>query len=391
MQGIYGNFVLEMAIIFGGASVLGTLFVWLRQPIILAYIALGLIAGPDGLKLFADPGHIEAISHMGIILLMFLLGLHLHPRNLWQLLQQTAAVTLLAVVITTAIVAIALITLFGISTTEAVISGVALSFSSTVISLKLIPTTTLHHKRTGEVMISILLFEDILAILAILLIYNNEAALSWQTGFLPIKTALFALAAWWIVRFIALPLFKKFDTIPEYIFLVSLGWCFTAAEIAKAIGLSYEIGAFFAGVAIATSPVSLFIAEGLKPLREFFLILFFFSIGAQFDIFETGQLLLPIILLAAVILIGKPLIFRVLLTYIGKATPTNAMEMGLRLGQSSEFSLLLASGALSAGKLSHDTAMIIETAAIITFILSTYLVVFKLPTPISPARKLRQD
>ncbi|OQX39345.1 MAG: hypothetical protein B0D91_01820 [Oceanospirillales bacterium LUC14_002_19_P2] len=115
MQGIYDNFVLEMAIIFGGASVLGTLFVWLRQPIILAYIALGLIAGPDGLKLFADPGHIEAISHMGIILLMFLLGLHLHPRNLWQLLQQTAAVTLLAVVMTTAIVAIALITLFNSS------------------------------------------------------------------------------------------------------------------------------------------------------------------------------------------------------------------------------------------------------------------------------------
>ncbi|MFK0570522.1 cation:proton antiporter [Endozoicomonas sp.] len=392
MHGPFEHLVLEMAVIFGGASLLGTLFVWLKQPIILAYICLGMLVGPYGISIVVNDGHIDAISTMGIIFLMFLLGLHLHPRNLLRQLKQTALVTFICLSVTSVMIWAVLVLLFDFPQIEAVIAGLALAFSSTVLSLKLIPTTTLHHKRTGEVMISILLFEDILAILTILVLYSsNKSGAHIDALLLPLKTCVFVLGAWCFVRYVLLPLMTRFDIIPEYIFLVSLGWCLTAAQLAESFGLSHEIGAFIAGVSIATSPISLIIAEGLKPLREFFLILFFFSVGAQFDPILKGHLLLAILLTSAIVLITKPLLFKYLLKHLAGERNDNAGEMGLRLGQSSEFSLLLAYGALTAGRIHQETALLIEGAAILTFIVSTYLVVFRLPTPISPSKELRSD
>ncbi len=392
MQGSFEHLVLEMAVIFGGASLLGTLFVWLKQPIILAYICLGMLVGPYGLNVVINDGHIEAVSTMGIILLMFLLGLHLHPRNLLKQLKQTALVTFLCLSAIGVMIWAVLVLIFSFPLIEAVIAGLALAFSSTVLSLKLIPTTTLHHKRTGEVMISILLFEDILAILTILILYSsNDGGAHVDALLLPLKTCAFALGAWCFVRYVLLPLMGRFDIISEYIFLVSLGWCLTAAQLAESFGLSHEIGAFIAGVSIATSPISLFIAEGLKPLREFFLILFFFSVGAQFDPVLKSHLLMAILLTSAIVLIAKPILFKYLLKHLAGERNDNAGEMGLRLGQSSEFSLLLAYGAMTAGRIQQETALLIEGAAILTFIVSTYLVVFRLPTPISPSKELRSD
>ncbi|WBA82781.1 cation:proton antiporter [Endozoicomonas sp. GU-1] len=391
MQGPFEHLVLEMAVIFGGASLLGTLFVWLKQPIILAYIGLGMLIGPQGLNVVMDDGHIEAISTMGIILLMFLLGLHLHPRNLLKQLKQTALVTFLCLSAVGAMICATLALLFGFPLTEALIAGLSLAFSSTVLSLKLIPTTTLHHKRTGEVMISILLFEDILAILTILILYSSNGGAHIEALLLPLKTCAFALGAWCFVRYVLLPLMGRFDIISEYIFLVSLGWCLTAAQLAESFGLSHEIGAFIAGVSIATSPISLIIAEGLKPLREFFLILFFFSVGAQFEPMLKSHLLLAIVLTSVIVLMAKPILFKYLLKHLAGERHDNAAEMGLRLGQSSEFSLLLAYGAMTAGRIQQETALLIEGAAILTFIVSTYLVVFRLPTPISPNNELRSD
>ena len=391
MHGAFEHLILEMAIIFGGASLLGTLFVWLRQPIIMAYIMLGIIVGPNCAGLIVNDGHIDAISRMGIILLMFLLGLHLHPRNLFTQLKQTALVTLLSISATAFFLWALLVWVFQFSTNDAIVAGLALSFSSTVISLKLVPTTTLHHRRAGELMISILLLEDILAILAVLILYSDGSDFSLEAILLPIKTCLFALSAWCVVHYVVLPLFMRFDVISEYIFLMSLGWCLVAAQCAEWLGLSHEIGAFTAGVTIATSPIALVIAEGLKPLREFFLILFFFSVGAQFDPFLSSELLAAIMASAAIILVSKPFLFKYLLKWLTGECDKRAGDIGLRLGQSSEFSLLLACGGLTAGKVSETAALVIEGAAIVTFVVSTYLVVFRLPTPIAHKTGLRSD
>ena len=386
----FENIIFKLAIIFAGASILATIFLYLKQPIILAYIVLGMLIGPWGAGVLKDPALIEHISHLGIILLMFLLGLHLHPQKLYKLLKKTALIAVGTCSLFTLF--IMLITMaFGFSWFDSLIVGLALMFSSTVISLKLIPTTTLHHKHMGEVLISILLFQDILAIVLILFLYGSTQTNIYLEGiFLILKTLAFSLCSFLAVHYGLLKIFKRFDVIQDYIFLVSLGWCLLGAAVAKLLGLSYEIGAFIAGISLGASPIALVIAEGLKPIREFFLILFFFSIGAKFNFFITKQIVLPGLVLAGILLAIKPLVFSQAFKF-AKEPKRIANELGLRLGQASEFSILVAYGAFAAGKIGATTSFLIQLTTIVTFIVSTYIVVFKYPTPIALSDKMRQD
>ena len=152
-------------------------------------------------------------------------------------------------------------------------------FSSTIIGIKLLPTTVLHHRHIGELMIGLLLLQDLLAIIVLMVLLSGSSA---STGEMGINLALSLLslpllvgAALVVVRYVLLPLITRFDRFHEYIFLLAIGWCLGLAEGAKLLGLSEEIGAFIAGITIATSPISQYIAVNLKPLRDFFLILFF--------------------------------------------------------------------------------------------------------------------
>lgn len=384
------NIVLELAVIFAGAAALGTIFLYLRQPIILAYIVLGGLIGPWGFRVLGDAGHIEQLSHIGIILLLFLLGLNLHPEKLLQLFRKTSIVTL-STSFLFMVLAAAVSFLMGFGGRDSLIIGAAMMFSSTIVSLKLIPTTTLHQRHTGEMMISVLLFQDILAILLILFLGGGAAGGGILTMVLVVlKLAGLGAFSFVTVKFVIIPLFRRFDAIKEYIFLASLGWCLFMAEMAHLLGLSYEMGAFMAGVAIAAFPIALIISENLKPLREFFLILFFFSIGARFDLFVTKNVVLPGLILAAVLMAAKPLLFRGAFAMI-KEESRISRELGVRLGQASEFSLLVAYSAEKSGQIAVASSYLIQTVVIITFIASTYWVVAKYPTPIASKSGMRMD
>ena len=144
-----------------------------------------------------------------------------------------------------------------------------------------------------------------------------------------------------MVRYVLLPLITRFDRFHEYIFLLAIGWCLGMAEAAVFFGLSEEIGAFIAGITIATSPIAQYIAVNLKPLRDFFLILFFFAVGARFDLALLNQVLAPALVLAALVLGLKPVVYRFLLQGVSEKRSL-AWDLGFRLGQASEFSLLIA-------------------------------------------------
>ncbi|MHC4626134.1 MAG: cation:proton antiporter domain-containing protein [Planctomycetota bacterium] len=387
-MGIFDNIILELALIFAGASILATIFLYLKQPIILAYIFLGMLVGPWGIGLFEDSSHIEHISHLGIILLMFLIGLNLHPQKLSKLLKRTALITM-ATCLVFALPTMLTARLFQFSWSESLIVGLSLMFSSTVVCVKLVPVASLHHKHIGEIMISILLLQDIIAVGLILFLYGSGATNIYVEGLLLLlKTIVFTAVSYLLVRYAILALFRRFDKIQDYIFLMSLGWCLLCAEVAGLIGLSYEIGAFIAGIMLAISPIALYVSEGLKPVREFFLILFFFSIGAQFDFLVTKQVILPGVILAGLVLLMKPYVFNAAFRLAGESASL-AKELGIRLGQSSEFSLLVAYGAFNAGRIEARTSYLIQLAAISTFIISTYLVVYKYPTPISANKPIR--
>jgi len=381
-MGGFENIIFEFVLIFAGAALFATIFLYLKQPIILSYIALGIALGPWGFAVIEDSAHLEQLSHIGIILLLFLLGLNLKPERLFHLFSKTAVVTLTTSIVFLSIT-MSISLLFGFGVLSSFIIGASLMFSSTIISLKLIPTTTLHHKHTGELMTSVLLMQDVIAILLILVMTGgqNEDVL-FSISSLLLKLFALSFVAYLFVRFIINRLFLRFDVIQEYTFILALGWGLFAAGTAHYLGLSYEMGAFIAGVSFASSPVSMVVAEELKPLRDFFLILFFFSIGAQFNFMVSQNMLLAGVTLAVAIVVIKPFVFKKGFQAIGE-NESLSKELGVRLGQGSEFSLMVAYSALSAGLIDIYTSYLIQTVVIISFVLSTYWVVFQYRTPIS--------
>ncbi|MGB1238018.1 MAG: cation:proton antiporter [Pseudomonadales bacterium] len=363
-----------------------------RQPILVAYIVLGAALGPYGYSFISDTSLVKDTSHIGIIFLLFLLGLDMQPAHLVAMLKRASSV---AIGSSIAFFSLGFVTgyLFSFSILECLIIGAALMFSSTIIGIKLLPTTVLHHRHTGELVVGLLLLQDIIAIAVLMLIYAQHN--SADTGaWLMIKPLLgmpaLALIAFASVKYIILPLLQKFDRFHEYIFLLAIGWCLGMAEGAQLIGLSAEMGAFVAGVSLATSPISQYIATHLKPLRDFFLVLFFFSIGANFDLSLLGQIILPALVLGLLVIVLKPIIFRFFLLRI-REDNSMSWEVGFRLGQTSEFSLLIAYIAASAGMIDNLASHVIQATTIITFLLSSYIVLFNYPSPIAINDDLRRD
>jgi len=386
----FENIIFELVLIFAGAAVFATLFLYLKQPIILAYIALGVAMGPWGAGLIDDAENIEQLSRVGIILLLFLIGLNLKPDKLYLLFGKTAAVTLATCLVFLLVGALTSF-MFGFSVRDSLIIGAALMFSSTIVSLKLIPTTALHHKHMGDMMISVLLLQDVIAIILILLISGRiEESVSMTVALLLVKLVLLVVVSFYIVKIFITAVFRRFDRIREFSFILFLGWGLLVAGAAHQFGLSYEIGAFIAGVSLATFPVTLVIAEDLKPLRDFFLILFFFSIGARFDFLVTQHVLVAGLTLTLVLMLVKPVVFKWCFKLSGEKDSV-AGELGVRLGQASEFSLLVAYSVLLSEQVDPRASYLIQTVVILSFVVSTYWVVLRYRTPISSADSLRQD
>lgn len=383
--------VFSLFLIFVGAAVFATLALYARQSLIIGYIVLGIVLGPWGLKWVTDTNLIQDISNIGIIFLLFLLGLNLSPRKLLELLRQTTIVTVLTSGVF-ATVGWAMAVLAGFDTFNAIVVGIACMFSSTIIGLKLLPTTVLHHKHTGEVIISVLLLQDMIAIVVLLgfQAMTSDASPYFELAKLVVLLPILVGIAWVLKRYVLLKLFFKFDRIQEYVFLLAIAWCLGISELGYAMGFSHETGAFIAGITVATSPIALFIAESLKPLRDFFLVLFFFALGAGLNISALDAIWLPAVLLGGLMLVLKPVVFRFALDRVSE-TKKLGWETGFRLGQMSEFSLLIVFVALQSQLIEPSTVYFVQLATLVTFIGSSYSIVLRYPTPIAVSDRLRRD
>lgn len=391
---MHNDIVFSLFLIFCGAAVLASIALYTRQSLLVAYIILGVILGPWGLNLVNNPVILKDIGDVGIIFLLFLLGLNLQPQNLFKLFRETTVITILSSSLF-GLIGYLISIYAGFSVIDSVLIGTCMMFSSTIIGLKLLPTTVMHHQRVGEIVISILLLQDILAIFVLLLIHdinvNSDEALN-AARLLKILLSLPGLfvIAFLAERYLLMAIVRRFSRIQEYLFLVALAWCMGIGQLGELLGLSFEIGAFIAGISIAQGPVSRFIAESLKPLRDFFLILFFFSLGAQINLPLLNDVWKLGILIAGVMLVIKPAILGVLLF---KSSPSKsaAWEIGVRLGQISEFSLLVAYAAEKNDVISQNAFTLIQLATILSFVVSSYWVVNVYPNPIAISEKLRRD
>jgi len=383
--------VFYIFVIFTGSALFATAALYARQALLVGYIVLGVLAGPSVLNIVSNTDLITGISEIGIIFLLFLLGLNLEPRDLLKMLRKTTVVTLVSSLLF-ALIGTAIGLIFQFSLADSLLMGAAMMFSSTIIGLKLLPTTVLHHKHAGEIMVSVLLLQDLIAIIVLLVLkgLGKGGSPLVDIGMLSLSLPLLIGFAWVVEKYILVKLMRTFDKIQEYIFLMTIGWCLGIAELATVLGLSHEIGAFIAGVALATNPIARFIAENLKPLRDFFLVMFFFSLGAGFKLAVLNDILLPAMVLAIAMLVLKPWVFRWLLVRVGEK-PSLSLEMGVRLGQISEFSLLIALVALKAAVISETASYLIQAATILTFVVSSYYIVMTYPTPIAVSDELRRD
>jgi len=378
-------------LVFCGAAISATLALYSRQPLLIAYVAMGVLLGPHALGLIGNSDEVPEMAHIGIIFLLFLLGLDMQPKALLAVLREATATALISSAVFAAagyVLGIA----FGFDRSEALVLAMAAMFSSTIIGIKLLPTTVLHHRHSGEIMIGLLLIQDFLAIFCLLIL---AAATDRIFDYRNLLSALLALPllmllAYAMVRFVISKLIARFDRFHEYIFLLAIAWCLGLSALAQHVGLSLEIGAFCAGIALATSPIAQYIALNLKPLRDFFLILFFFSIGAQLDIALLPKYWLPALAFAIAMLGLKPLVFYLLLRQQSERSSL-AWDIGFRLGQISEFSILLAVLALQRNYIGEGLAVVIQTATILSFVVSSYLVVLYFPNPIAIRESLRRD
>ena len=244
-------------VIFTGAAALAALALYTRQPLIVAYIALGCLVGPHGFALVTDDRILAEIGEIGIIFLLFLVGLDLPPTKLKDMIGESVLTALASTVVFFGI-GFGVMTLFGFTLVEAAITGTACVFSSTILGIKLLPTTVLHHRHIGEIVISLLLIQDLIAIVALLVLDGLDAQGGMLETTLTVVVALpvVAGAAFVGVRFVVVPLLTRFDVFQEFTFLLAIGWCLGIASLSHTLYLSWEIGAFVAGVSLANSPIA---------------------------------------------------------------------------------------------------------------------------------------
>ncbi len=385
------DFIFSLYIIFSGAAVLATIALMTRQAMLIAYMILGVLLGPWGLKIVGDAQIITGVGNIGIIFLLFLLGLHLPPQKLFHVFQKVFLVTFGSSVIFGFIgYLLAYFSHFG--QVECVIIGAAMMFSSTIIGIKLLPTSVLHYQHIGELMVGVLLLQDVIAIIVLLLMHGaaSISAIVADLKNLMIGLPLILGFAFLFQRYVLVKLFSYFSHIKEYIFLVAIAWCLSMTVLTEHIGLSAEIGAFIAGVSLATSPIAFYIAERLNSVRDFCLVLFFFSIGANFNWHYLSSVIFLAFVLALILLLVKPIVYRLFLRNVSESKHVS-WEIGFRLDQVSEFSLIISYVGLNLNLITNRAAYLIQAVTMITLIISSYLVIFRYPTPVAMSEELRRE
>ncbi|NRA57155.1 MAG: cation:proton antiporter [Phycisphaerales bacterium] len=370
----------RVAAMLGLVSVLGAIALLLRQPLVVAFLVAGVLAGPSVLGWSMHAEEVELLGELGIAILLFLVGLRLDV-SVIRTMGPIALICGFTQVVITTVLGFALGLLLGLNTTASIYVGVALAFSSTIIIVKLLSDRRELSSLHGQLAVGVLIVQDIvvIAVLIVLATLGNAAgdeggSIAWsmvRTAAVAIVGAgILAAAMRYAIPFVTRHLAKS----TELLLLAAIAWAVGLAAGAKALGLSNEVGAFVAGVSLASTPFREAIGNRLVPLRDFMLVFFFLDLGAGLKLDSLGEQIVPAIVLSAFVLIGKPLIVMVIVGLAGYRKHTS-FSTGVTLGQISEFSLIMAALGVTIGHIEEGTLALITLVAIITIAASTYGIV----------------
>ena len=375
---MHNHIFTELSHIIAIGALVALVMRMLKQPLIVGHIIAGIIVGPSVLDIIQSQETVEAFSTLGISLLLFIIGLGLNPK----VVNEFGKVTVItgAVQIGLTLVAgllLSISAIVGLGGREGALTGLAVSFSSTIIILKLISDKREQTRLYGKIAIGLLLIQDVVATLALLFLSaSSGGGLTAQDfGVLTLKGAGIGLLLWLIGSKI-LPRLKNFvASSQEFLFLFALGWGFGVATLFEFAGFSVEVGSLFAGVALAGQQYSQEISSRLKPIRDFFIIVFFIGLGASLELEGLSKAVLPALALSGMVMILKPVVVMSTLGLMGY-TKRTSFKAGISMAQISEFSLIFIVLAHQQGFVSAFAVSTITLTALITFALSSYLITY---------------
>ncbi|OGF19490.1 hypothetical protein A3I35_01120 [Candidatus Falkowbacteria bacterium RIFCSPLOWO2_02_FULL_45_15] len=348
----------------------------LRQPLIIGYIITGLLVGPYLFNLIQDAEVVNVFAEIGVALLLFIVGLGLNPR----LIKEIGGVALAAgvsQVVFTSLVGFFVIRALGFLPIEAAYLAVALSFSSTIIIVKLLSDKQALQKLHGKIALGFLLVQDLIAMF--LLIFISALAqgedISRLVGVITLQGLALALLSVFASLYLLPRLSNFFTSSSEFLALFSLAWGMGLASLFYRFGFSIEIGALIAGITLSVSPYAVEISAKMRPLRDFFLILFFILLGSKLAIGDIQELIVPALLFSLFILIVNPLIMMTIMGVLGYRKRTGFLT-GLTVAQISEFSLILIMLGIRVGDLDEYALSLVTLVGLITITASTYLILY---------------
>jgi Kef-type K+ transport system membrane component KefB len=384
-----GAIFAQVAILVMLAALVGMIGLALRQPLIVSFIAVGILAGPGGLGLVEAAEPIELLAELGIAVLLFLVGLKL-DLGLVRSLGPVALTTGLGQVLFTSVIGFAIGLALGLSPLVSLYVAVALTFSSTIIIVKLLTDKREVDSLHGRIALGFLIVQDIVVVLAMIVL--SAVGIGAANG-APVLQVLMVLGGSILlvggiglfIRYVSEPLLRRLAGSPELLVAFAIGWAATLAASADVLGLSKELGGLLAGVSLASTPYREAIASRLSSVRDFLLLFFFVALGARLEIGLLGEQIGPAIVLSLFVLIGNPLIVLVIMGAMGYRKRTGFLA-GLTVAQISEFSLIFMAMGLALGHVDAAAVALVTIIGLITIGLSTYMITYSqyLYPPLEP-------
>lgn len=367
-----------MAAILAVAAVVGFLANRARQPLIVGFIAVGIIVGPSVLDWVSDTEPIELFAEIGIAVLLFLVGLKL-DLHLVRTTGKVALITGLGQVAFTSIIGFGIALLLGLSTTAALYVAVALTFSSTIIIVKLLSDKRELDELHGRIALGFLIVQDIVVVLVMIVLStvggDREGSVPVQIALVVAQGAGLIAAMAIMMRFVLPRLLHLVASSQELLIVSAVAWAVSVAAFSDWLGFSVEVGAFLAGFAVASTPYRESIAASLTGLRDFLLLFFFIELGAQLDFSAIGSQVPAALVLSVFVLIGNPLIVLVIMGVMRYPKRVSFLS-GLAVAQISEFSLILITLGRDLGHVDNDIVGLVTLVGMITIAMSTYMILY---------------
>ena len=373
----------ELALLLLIAAAVGALAVWLRQPVLIAYIIVGIAAGPAGLELVQAHDQIDLLAQIGVAVLLFLVGLKLdlpHVRHIGPV----ALATGLGQLLFTIAIGFVLILVMGRDWLTALYVAVALTFSSTIIIIKLLSDKRELDSLHGRIAVGFLIVQDIAVVLAMMamsaLRAPGEAEMPWLMVATSIGVRVLAAAAvlYMLMRYVLPPLTRLMARSQELLLIFAIAWGTALGALGEWAGFSKEAGAFLAGFSLASTHFRDAIGARLTGIRDFLLLFFFIDLGAKLDFSTLGGELWPAVALSLFVLVGNPFIVMAIMGYMGYRKRTGFMA-GLTVAQISEFSIIFVAMGISLGHVGKDALGLTTLVGMVTIALSTYMILYSQP------------